>query len=364
MTLGERLKEARLYCDLRQPEVAEKLGVNRYKDWQGKSHVTTKRGFRTQREAKAYEASMQSKASPASTLSDVLTAFLNDRKPNIKHSSYLAARRAVEKYIRPQLGHIKLTDLTPKLLRDWELSLQAYESPLTGKPISPAYLHSLCVWLSTILNYAVKFYGLPSNPMKVIGLLGKSQASQKFWSLDEYSKFAAVLPDNDMRLFFDVIFFSGMRIGEFLALAPSDIDYTQGTITINKSVMLSTGQTVEPKNRYSIRTISMPRTIMNSIHAYADRYYDTPERLFPIDHQRLERAIKKYAAIAGVPAIKVHDLRHSHASLLIHQGTPITAISRRLGHSSPATTLRIYSHMYADAQSEIANMLDNFVFKT
>lgn len=334
----------------------------RYTDWQGKSHVTTKRGFRTQREAKAYEAERQSKASPEATLSDVLTAFLRDRKATIKYSSYLPAQRAVETYIRPQIGHIKLADLDAKTLREWELWLQAYESPLTKKPLSPSYLHSICVWLSTILNYAVKYYGLSSNPMKIIGLLGGSKSSVAFWSLDEYNAFASVLPD-DLRLYYDVLFYSGMRLGEMLALSPADIDYEKGTISISKNLMFASNSIEPPKNDYSIRTIAMPRAIINRIKEYADRYYDTPEQLFQVSNQRVERNIKKYAALAGVPIIRVHDLRHSHASMLIQQKVPITAISRRLGHANPSTTLRIYSHMYEGAQSEIADMLNDFVVK-
>lgn len=332
----------------------------RYTDWQGKSHVTTKRGFKTQREAKAYEANMQSKASPDSTLSDVLTAFLRDRKPSIKYSSYISAHRAVEKYIRPSLGHFKLSNITPALLREWELSLQNIVSPTTGRPLSPAYLLSVSGWLSTILNYAVKYYGLPSNPLRVVGLIGKQASSKSFWSLSQYQQFAAVLPD-DLRLFFDVLFYSGMRIGEFLALSPADVQGDK--IVVNKTVMLSTGAITEPKNRFSVRSITMPPAIMERIREYEARYYDIPDRLFNINHQRLERAIKRYAVIAGLPVIKVHDLRHSHVSLLIQQGTPITAISRRLGHASPAMTLKVYSHMYEEAQSEIAAMLNSLLSK-
>ena len=337
----------------------------RYTDWQGKSHVTTKRGFRTQREAKAYEAEQQIKAKNISdsNLSVVLDAFLRDRKPNIKHSSYLAAQRAVEKFIRPQLGHMKITDIDAKTLREWELWLQGYVSPLTNKPIGNAYLHSTCVWMSTILNYAVKYYGLPSNPMKVIGLLGRNEASTAFWTLEQYQLFNAALPSPEQKLYFDVLFFSGMRLGEFLALAPADINYEKGTISISKSLIISNNTISDPKNRYSIRTIAMPANIMERIQTYTENYYDTPERLFSVSHQKIERDIKKYATMAGVPVIRVHDLRHSHASLLIHQNTPITVISRRLGHASPATTLRIYSHLYAEAQQEIADMLNDFVVK-
>lgn len=336
----------------------------RYTDWQGKSHVTTKRGFKTQREAKAYEAEKLSKTSVDIVLGDVLDAYLRDRKPNIKHSSFSSLERAVRKFIRPQLGHIKICDLDAKILREWELWLQGYVSPLTNKPISNSYLHSVCSWLSSIFNYSVKYYGLPSNPMQIVGLLGCNEASQAFWTVEQYNAFKAVLPSSELKLCFDMLFYSGMRLGELLALTPADIDYSKGTVSVSKSVIFSTGRIEEPKTKYSVRIISMPATLLEQVREHVDKFYEAPERIFNINYQRIERAIKKYAKVAEVPTIRVHDLRHSHASLLIHEKTPITAISKRLGHASPATTLRIYSHMYNEAQTEIADLLDGFVVKT
>ncbi len=334
----------------------------RYTDWQGKSHVTTKRGFRTQKEAKAYEAERLNKITNENAFSEVLDGFLKDQKASTKPSTYLVTRRAVESYIRPQMGNIRIKDITPKVVREWQLSLQEYISPMTGRKLKPSTIKAICGQLSAVLSYAVKYYGLASNPLDVVGTIGRATRSQRFWSLEEYRQFSAILPD-ELRLYFDVLFYSGMRLGEFLALSPSDIDFEAGTISISKSMMMSTKTITTPKTRQSVRTIAMPKEIIKRIKEHIEKYYEPPERICDVTHYNMERYIKKYAEQAGVPVIHVHDLRHSHASLLVHNNVPITAISHRLGHSSPAITLRVYSHMYKESQEDIAALLSTFVVK-
>ena len=89
--------------------------------------------------------------------------------------------------------------------------------------------------------------------------------------------------------------------------------------------------------------------------------YKPNERLFPTTKSSLYRAMKKYSELAGVKKIRIHDLRHSHASLLIEKGVPPLAISERLGHEDIQTTLNTYSHLYPNKQNEIADMLSSLM---
>jgi integrase len=103
----------------------------------------------------------------------------------------------------------------------------------------------------------------------------------------------------------------------------------------------------------------MPKSVMQDLRAYLESFYDPPERVFMYTSQKILTArLAKYAALAGVHKIRLHDLRHSHASFLIHKGVPITAISQRLGHKSPKITLDVYSHVYSASDGEIAKILE------
>ncbi len=150
-----------------------------------------------------------------------------------------------------------------------------------------------------------------------------------------------------------------MRVGEFLALAPGDIDFKANTISITKTYNWKQKCISSPKTEPSIRTIAMPKKIIDEIRAYLSKCYEPPERIFGGVSQRgLTSRMIKYAERAGVKKIRLHDLRHSHASYLIHHGVPITAISQRLGHKNPKITLEVYSHVYKASDSEIVKTLE------
>jgi integrase len=121
-----------------------------------------------------------------------------------------------------------------------------------------------------------------------------------------------------------------------LALTLNDFDFTAGTMSINKNFAVVKGREIikEPKTPKSKRIITIPRPVLNIIQEYGKALYDyePPERLFPIAKSSLVRHMIKYSALSGVKRIRIHDLRHSHASMLIELGVPPLAISERLGH--------------------------------
>lgn len=167
-------------------------------------------------------------------------------------------------------------------------------------------------------------------------------------------------------LAFSMLFWSGMRKGELLALTLADFDFTEGSISITKSCSFSKGRdliqdTKTPKGR---RTILMPGVLMADVQAYAARLYglQPSDRLFPRStRDMLRRWMKRGSAAAGVKRIRIHDLRHSHASLLIEMGFSPLLIAERLGHESIDTTLQTYSHLYPNKQSELAAKLETMI---
>lgn len=154
-------------------------------------------------------------------------------------------------------------------------------------------------------------------------------------------------------------------MGEFLALTLNDFDFEKDTVSISKSVAVIDGeQTVKKtKTEKSKRTIALPSPIMDMIKEYAEhRYgYNPADRLFLSSKTSLHRDMRKYCEVSGVRKIKVHELRHSHASHLIELGISPLTISERLGHKDIKTTLNTYSHLYPNKQSEVAELLTEFV---
>ena len=331
----------------------------RYRDWQNNSRHTTKRGFKTKKEALNYEHEFKSRSANRVdvTISALIKNYLEDKKLHVKESSYISAEQAMINHVEPYLGKLKLHDLTPMILRKWQNEI----IKLNLKPATTIKIHRHC---SSLFNFAVKFYGLTQNPLRLIGSIGKKETSMNFWEFEEFNKFIKSVYNSKYRVIFSLLFFSGMRVGELLALNIGDLDFKNNKITINKNKMFPSGKITTTKTAYSNRTIEMPTLIMQTLKDYIKSFKVVPNPIFQITPSAILQAIIRYARRAGVKRIRIHDLRHSHASFLIHKGVPITAISKRLGHKSPKLTLEVYSHMYRESGEQIFNILQEAAIDT
>ena len=161
---------------------------------------------------------------------------------------------------------------------------------------------------------------------------------------------------------FEVLFWTGIREGELLALTLLDFDMSNNLLHINKTYHRINGKDVisTPKTDNSVRTIIIPNFLKEEVQEYIGQHYGLPEneRLFPIVARTLQKRLKKYEEKTGVKPIRVHDLRHSHVAYLINQGVEPLIIKERLGHKNIQITLNTYGHLYPSRQKEIAEMLD------
>ncbi|MEE1283933.1 MAG: site-specific integrase, partial [Acutalibacteraceae bacterium] len=157
----------------------------------------------------------------------------------------------------------------------------------------------------------------------------------------------------------------GMREGELLALTYNDFDFDKNTVNINKTyaVINSTEIIQPPKTPKSTRVVSLPVEIMNMVQEYYGMLYDYDPnaRLFATSKSALTREMERGCKISGVKRIRIHDIRHSHASLLIEMGVVILLVSERLGHENIETTLGIYSHLYPNKDENVAKMLSDVI---
>jgi integrase len=225
--------------------------------------------------------------------------------------------------------------------------------------------------MSSIYKYGARYYDIPDIMNKVDRPRDTSpQKEMSIWTPSEFQRFIAEV-DNTYRLYFSFLYVSGCRRGEALALTWDDIDAR--SVRINKSVTTKTSSAAylvtTPKNKGSIRKITVPEFIIDQLNAHREQQQSElgeawMPSLFvfggvrPLPTTSADRAFKKAIEHAGVKPIRIHDLRHSCASLLISKGISIVAVSRQLGHKNVEQTLNTYSHMMPDDTTMIYNALD------
>ena len=332
----------------------------RYKNWQGEVKQHKKTGFKTQKEAKEYERDYLDKMNQSSDIlfKTLAEKYLEDRKPRIKPSSYYSINNLIKDTILDFFGELKVCDISPLIVRTWQ-------NQQKEKGYSEKYLKNMNSQLSSIFKFGISFYGLSSNPVERAGSIGSEKTVNiNFWTLEEFNKFIAILKDDmQYETLFYLLFYSGMRIGEALALNYADFDFKENTVRISKTYTKINGKEIilTPKTKKGNRTITLPKFIMNKLQRYRLHQFgmdDRTDRLFPISRNTLNHRFTKWCEKAGVKKIRIHDLRHSHASMLIEKGVQPLMISERLGHENIQTTLQIYSHLYPDKQKQIADMLE------
>lgn len=183
----------------------------------------------------------------------------------------------------------------------------------------------------------------------------------KIWTQEQYELFSSHIKKSALKLAFDILFYTGIRSGELLALTPEDI-LPDKRLNINKNYARIKGEDLflTPKTSKSKRTITIPDFLYDDIFNYISKLYDIEptHRIFYFTKSALEKEIKQAAERAELEPIRVHDLRHSHASMLLDMGFDILEISERLGHESAKTTLETYSHLYPNKDKNLASALN------
>lgn len=330
-----------------------------YKDWQGKSHRKYTRGFKFARDAKAAERDFLNQQYGASCMSfkALYELYIADCRARLKESTVISKDSLFQHSILPFFQRFdNIGNITPAHVRQWQNEL------LTKyKPTSCRRIHSQ---LSAIFNFAVKYYGLARNVACIAGGIGKRKAdSSSYWTLEEFDKAIEQVQTLQDKAALTVLFYSGLRVGELLALTMADYDSKANTITVTKTLSrTATGYVIAPpKTPKSRRTVTIPCKASAVLNAYIATLYEPQPRdtiFIGLNGNHLAYVIKLAAAGADVKKIRVHDLRHSHASLLINNGANIKAVSERLGHDDIKTTLNTYGHLYKNQDNALAAMLD------
>lgn len=329
-------------------------------DYQGNRKSKLKRGFATKREALEWERNylQQKQGDVGMMFSSFVEVYRKDKSKRIKESTWDSKNRVLEQKLIPWFGNMMLNEIKASDILNWQ-------NAMIEQGLAPSYLRMIQNQLTAVFNHAERFYNLKENPCKKVDKMGSAKSPNlKFWTQEEFQIFISHTKDKPVyAMIFKVLFWTGMRIGEVLALTKEDIIFSSSSIRINKTYYRKNKRdyVTTPKTEKSNRVTSVPLFLMEELRLYMAGIYglEDGDRIFPITQRPVQHWLVEKAKEAGVKQIRVHDLRHSHVALLIRMGVAPIAIAQRIGHESVTTTMNTYGHLYPTVQGEIAEMLNN-----
>lgn len=309
-----------------------------------------------------------------------------------------AHRILLEQHILPEIGNIKLSKIQPMHLNKLYNMMAAMRKDGNSGGYSASTIRRTHATISSIMSTAVKWNVLLANPCERVTLPKPAtlQDGIKFFTLEETEAFLSAL-DHDYvegklqlqhKVFFHMALFCGLRRGELIALKWSDVDLKKGTVSITRSTGIVSGRpiTKEPKNKSSIRTVSIPVSVLELLREHrrqqlryrltvgtywqGDNYIfiqDNGSQMYPsTPYGVFQKVIKRYNATLppgghALPKIPLHGLRHTSATLLISQNIDVRTVSGRLGHAQTSTTMNIYSHQLQSVDKKAAAVLDDLL---
>lgn len=348
---------------------------NRTNTWYVKYQNRTKRGFKYKKEALAYEAKMMldfGATSKTIWFYELIDEYLTFKKTDVQYTTYLKYKEGIEIVMKPNFPNKPIDKIT---IHDCDL----FKARVQDLDYSSNYKNKLMTQFKGIFNYAVRRNYISANPATLLKGYKKSAkeiADEKarensVWSFDEFNQFIECVDGSDYKALFLTLFTTGIRLGEALALCWMDL--CDSTLSITKSHTKQTEagsyEIKIPKSNSSVRLVQINDSLNNYLlemkdkKQKEDKNFSEGDFIFggkkPLARTSIDR--RKEAAIkaSGVKRIRIHDFRHSHASILINNGMNIVAVSHRLGHSDVNMTLKIYTHLLENKDQKILDFIEN-----
>jgi integrase len=351
----------------------------------GKRRVTTRRGFRTRKEAaialrtamSAAEKGRHVKASRR-TVAEFLNEWLAAVQGRIRPTTWTNYRDYRDAYVTPIIGGTALQDLTPvriNLLYS-HLLAEGRVRKAKGTPpgLAPKTVRNVHVMLRRALRDAVKWGYLPRNPAEDAEPPAAHGRKRKVWTAEQLRTFVEYVRDDRFFALWLLVVTTGLRRGELAGLREEDFDLKTARVTpaVPRVVVDGYAQDSEPKTAHGYRTLALDPVTVAAVRGHLKRWRKerkavghTSLLLFcwpdgrPVHPQTITDRFFRLSREAGLPFIRLHDVRHSYATAALKAGIHPKIVSERLGHASVAFTLQTYSHviegMDEAAASEIAN---------
>jgi site-specific recombinase, phage integrase family len=250
----------------------------------------------------------------------------------------------------------------------------------SDKPLSTNTINKIMILLKKIFDVGLRKGYYTTNPVKLLKKLPIEKTKMQFWTIAEFQQFLKLfeVDEYNIKLLFTVLFFTGLRLGEALALTWQDVDFTSNTIHVTKSTYVNKGisHISTTKTKAGTRRIIINKKLSQELETWQKKQakqlqqfsnYITTLQVFQnspiiITKDAIEKQYKKILERDNtLKKIRIHDFRHSHASLLINNGEDYLVVKERLGHASITTTIDTYSHLYPSKQKDLADKLDDLL---
>ena len=342
----------------------------------GKQIQKYRSGFKTKKEAREeYSRLLLTKSDALEEKQDdiLFQQFIEDiflpwYKTQVKERTYDNRLPTVRKHFT-FFNNLITTEITPIHVQKWQLAL-------SKKKYRSSYIRNVQGLFSMAMDRAVVLRLAESNPSKIVGNVKKTKTKIEFWTKEEFEKVISLFYKEDYYQHFLFIslwflFMTGMRIGEATAIQWEDIDFDKGLLSIDKTLYyknLDNYSFVEPKTKASVRHIALDGDTLTLLSEWKDVQQSVVQTNFvmsyngiPTQKHTLANAITRFSEKAGIHRIRLHALRHSHASLLISMGENPLIIKDRLGHEDIETTLGTYGHLYPNSNFEVAHKLEGIM---
>lgn len=357
----------------------------------GKDPVTGRRkqkwfsGYRTKREAEKAMAEKIAEISRGDYVEPSRMPFRNlmqewlkmDVKHRLSGRTYEMFEYLIRVYIAPRIGDIPLDKLSPLHIQQFYNALLDTDKIRGEGKLSPTTIRHIHRAIYSALKWGVEMRILPRNISENVHPPKRVRKEMKVWTQEEAAKFLNVCKGHRLYAFYYLALSTGMRRGELLGLKWEDVDLDRGVIMVRRTLVRhEDGFTVEeePKTASSRRSIHISPQTIEVLKQHRTKQKEellrigmtNPEYVFLsvagkfIEPSYVRKIFRSLIKRAGVPLIRIHDLRHTHATLLLQQGVHPKIVSERLGHNSISMTMDLYSHVTPSMQKEAAMALQAF----
>lgn len=303
--------------------------------------------------------------------------WLAQSKNLVRPGTYYDYERFSTRIILPALGDVPLKDLTRR-------QVNGFYHDLTEKQklgiSSVRLVHRI---LHRALEMALQVNLITMNPAHGANVPRKEEVEMKVLNEPQIWTFLTTVRGHEREVLYDLAIKTGMREGELLGLKWSDLDLYHGTLTIQRQAKRVSGSGIQLrplKTKSSRRSLNLGENTLALLRVHkvnqdvmrleqGDKWQDN-DLIFPsmfgtpMDQSNLVAEFKGILAVAGLPEIRFHDLRHTAASVMLKHLKDIMVVSRTLGHSRPTTTLNVYSHLLPGMQAEAAQRIDEALSPT
>ena len=290
------------------------------------------------------------------SLKKLSESYLQELSYNSKLGTIKKHTDNINKYILPYFENIKVKSITNKSILEWKQKIEEKNYSLNFKK-------GIFVSFSALLNHGCKYYGIENNSARNVGNFKAKKGHKKklinIMSEEQFKQFKNYEKNLLYKNLFNILFYTGMRRGEFLALTWNDIDFEKNEIHINKTLnpKLIDDNDQSPKTDKSNRTIKMLSTVRESLQYIKKENYETPSKFATLS--TMKRHCDNNCSKLNIKDFRIHDFRHSFASMCIDKNIPINIISDYLGHENVSTTWDTYGHLYKNSQNRLIEVLDD-----